>query len=144
MKKIFCILTAVLTFFLGATVYFVYLNFEVNKSKRLVKPFETSSLPLTSLCDAKNDYNFFDPPKFLPEIRVKANFMVRENDDLRIFEMKRECDNRFVQVRFEESADKEIEDLISQLREQSSEDLTAIAEVEAVGELEFSGRVKTR
>lgn len=139
MRKISYILTAILTFSISAAIYFCYLNFSVNRSAVSVAPVESSSLPIVSLCDAKNNYDMFDENEVPPEIRVKAKFIVREHEDKRIFELKKDCGNRFVQVRFQEEINEDLKRLVKQLQENSSEELTAFAEVEAVGELEFSG-----
>jgi len=142
MKKTAYILVALLTFSASVAIYFVFLNFAVDKTKPLVKPIDASSLPLVSLCEAMRN------PKLhkIGVIRIKAKFTAAKDGEVNIFELKKGCSRNFVDIGFwngkneilsREEINYETQKLINELKEQTSGKLTAIVEAELIGELEF-------
>jgi hypothetical protein len=142
MRKFTGVSAAIFTFSLGVSIYFVFLSFAVDKSKSLVEPVESSSLPLISLCEAKENYEFYESR----DIRLRANFYVDESGRMRAFELKKDCTGVTVTFRDENNEilsenelDSDILKLAEELSAKNSGELKAVVGVELIGELEHSG-----
>jgi hypothetical protein len=140
MKKTAYIFTALFTFFLSLSIYFVFLNFEVDKSKLMVEPLESTSLPLGSLCEIMSNPDLYK----IDDFRIKANiFRAEEGVKLVAFKFDHGCDFEFVEVEIwtdnnrifssEETSEK-IHQLLKQLKIHDFGQLeTDYTEVEIIG-----------
>jgi hypothetical protein len=132
MRKITRISAAIFTFSLGVSVYFVFLNLAVDKSKPLVKPLEYSSLPLMSLCDATDKAELYDSR----DIRVRVYLAGKDNRGFSVFERERDCDWSSAKISFlYENGYAETDELLKQLTAQSVEGSMTNVEVEVIGKL---------
>jgi hypothetical protein len=141
MRKLTGVLAAIFTFLLSVSIYFVCLNSSVDKSKSLVEPLENSSLPVVSLCEAQN-LELYRTGELL---RLKGYLWAGKNGNyLEIYDFENACritsaalfvwgDERQFLTGNDLSA--ELRELIKQLSEQDSEDLSAMAKVEVTGKL---------
>jgi hypothetical protein len=133
MKNLKGISVAALTFFAGVAIYFVFLNFAVDKTKHLVEMGKYSSLPVLSLCEVTRNYEFFGNENF----RVRVYLTGRDNWFYKVFDAKENCAHDDARVEFwlEEETKAETETLFQELTARYSEGSITFAEVEMVGEL---------
>lgn len=133
MRKFKNITVAALTFFAGVAIYFVFLNFAVDKSKLLVEPVKYSSLPLISLCEATNSYKFYEKK----DIRVRVYLKGRDGRGYSALDFGKKCDFPDADIRFSlnEKSKNETDQFLKQFTEQHSENFIKIVGIEIIGEL---------
>jgi hypothetical protein len=139
MRKFIGVFAAIFTFSLSVLIYFVFLNFTVDKSKPLVRQLESSSLPTISLCEAQSLQLF----RTGDTLRLKGYLWAGKNGNyLEIYDFESACritsaalfvweDNR--QHLTKDDLNAELRELIKQLSERDSENLSAMAKVEVTG-----------
>lgn len=148
MRKMINVLTAIFTFFLGVSIYFVFLNFAVDKSKPLVAPVESSSLPTVSLCEAES----LELYRTGDTIRIKGYLSNLTNGDyLQIYDFGKGCritdavlvvweDNH--QLLTENDLSEELRELIKRLDEQDKKQLSEPEDLSAMAKVEVTGKLK--
>ncbi|MDQ3801517.1 MAG: hypothetical protein M3384_19015 [Acidobacteriota bacterium] len=133
MRNLRGVTIAVLTFFLGVSLYFIFLNFVIEKSKPLVKLPGYSSLPARSLCEVTGNHKLFGNHV----VRIRAYLTGRDNYGYEVRDPKGNCDYAEAHVEFwlEEETKAETEKLFQEITARYAEGAMTFAEVEMVGEL---------
>lgn len=133
MRNLRGVTIAILTFFLGVSLYFIFLNFVVEKTKPLVKLPGYSSLPARSLCEVSVNHNLFGNDV----VRVRVYLTGRDNHGYAVSDPRGNCDNTVASVNFEleEETKAETEKLFREITARYSGGAMTFAEVEMVGEV---------